>query len=219
MINKQEDLILIQNSLDGNQVAQKILYDRYKKIIKSYLRSKYCNYSDLDDDVSEIIIKAFTNLHSFDSGKSQFKSWIISIAKNHMIDKWRNKSTTFTSSANNWYISNDCVYSGSVVISSDTVPSTFTITNTNSSDVTLSTSGLFNSTSYCSDIENSSSINYISNKLSSEDFTLLNMKYVEGYDYCEIGKEFNLTSSTVSNRVNYIKTKLKRDMQEIIEYF
>jgi hypothetical protein len=31
MINKQEDLILIQNSLDGNQVAQKILYDRYKR--------------------------------------------------------------------------------------------------------------------------------------------------------------------------------------------
>jgi DNA-directed RNA polymerase specialized sigma24 family protein len=43
------------------------------------------------------------------------------------------------------------------------------------------------------------------------------MKYVQGYDYNEIGKEFNLTSSTISNKVNYIKTKLKKDKEIILE--
>ena len=33
--------------------------------------------------------------------------------------------------------------------------------------------------------------------------------------YCEIGMEFNLTSSTVSNKVNYIKTKLKKDLGDL----
>jgi DNA-directed RNA polymerase specialized sigma24 family protein len=43
------------------------------------------------------------------------------------------------------------------------------------------------------------------------------MKYVQGYNYCEIGKEFNTTSSTISNKVNYIKTKLKKEFSEIME--
>jgi DNA-directed RNA polymerase specialized sigma24 family protein len=41
------------------------------------------------------------------------------------------------------------------------------------------------------------------------------MKYVQGYDYCEIGQEFNISSNTASNRVNYIKTKLKETLEEI----
>jgi RNA polymerase sigma factor (sigma-70 family) len=66
------------------------------------------------------------------------------------------------------------------------------------------------------EFENNSSISYISTQISPQDFTLLDMKYVQGYDYCEIGKEFNVTSSTISNRVNYIKTKLKKNNPEII---
>ena len=43
------------------------------------------------------------------------------------------------------------------------------------------------------------------------------MKYIGGYSHCEIGKEFNLTSSTVSNRINYIKTKLKKKNAGMLE--
>jgi DNA-directed RNA polymerase specialized sigma24 family protein len=43
------------------------------------------------------------------------------------------------------------------------------------------------------------------------------MKYLQGYDYNEIGKEFNVSSSTVSNKVNYIKTKLKKQNADLIE--
>jgi len=40
------------------------------------------------------------------------------------------------------------------------------------------------------------------------------MKYVQGYGYNEIGQEFNLTSVTVSNKVNYIKSKLKKQLSD-----
>jgi len=90
---------------------------------------------------------------------------------------------------------------------------TFTTTN-NSNCLAFVSSNSY--TSCNSEYENCSSVNYISSQLSPSDFALLDMKYVQGYDYCEIGKEFNLTSSTVSNRVNYIKTKLKKSASEII---
>jgi RNA polymerase sigma factor (sigma-70 family) len=73
-----------------------------------------------------------------------------------------------------------------------------------------------NSISVSSTFENSNSISYISTQLSPQDFTLLDMKYVQGYDYNEIGKEFNVTSTTISNRVNYIKTKIKKNNIELI---
>ena len=54
------------------------------------------------------------------------------------------------------------------------------------------------------------SLKYISSQIESTDFHMLKMKYCDGYNYNEISKEFNITSTTVSNRVNYIKTKLKK---------
>lgn len=181
--------------MKGNPQAQEELYDKYKKCVKSFLKSRYSQYNDIDDDVSEIMIKVFMKLTSFDNTKSKFSSWVFSIAKNHMIDKWRN-NTFITSSPNS------------------------VITYTNSTtDINNKTECVtFNSIDYHFDaeIDYCSSINYISSQLSPQDFTLLDMKYVQGYDYNEIGKEFNVTSSTISNRVNYIKTKLKKNNPEII---
>jgi DNA-directed RNA polymerase specialized sigma24 family protein len=36
------------------------------------------------------------------------------------------------------------------------------------------------------------------------------MKYGEGYDYKDMEKEMGVSSTTISNRVNYVKSKLKR---------
>jgi RNA polymerase sigma factor (sigma-70 family) len=205
MIVEQEDMILIQNILNGNLKAQEELYNKYKKLVKSFLKSKYSVYYDLDDDISEIMIKIFINLKSFDSTKSKFKSWVFSIAKNYMIDKWRNSSCTAT------------LTTGNISFTSSIDANNITISNNENCNFT--TNNLMFGTNYIScnmEFENNSSINYISSQISSQDFTLLDMKYVQGYDYCEIGKEFNVTSSTISNRVNYIKTKLKKNNPEII---
>ncbi|MDA3781545.1 MAG: sigma-70 family RNA polymerase sigma factor [Bacteroidales bacterium] len=195
--------------MKGNQKAQELLYYKYKIIVENYLRSKYSKSYDIDDDVSEIMIRVIMNLSTFDINKSKFKSWVFSITKNHMIDKWRNNTITLTGSNTN------CTYSYST---------TGEFTLNSNYNTTTSNSGIFNessliTTSYCSadyEVENCSSINYVSTQLTPQDYTLLDMKYVQGYNYNEIGTEFNLTSSTVSNRVNYIKTKLKKDNPEII---
>lgn len=190
--------------MNGNPKAQETLFKKYKKSVRNFLRNKYSLYYDLDDDVSEIMIKVFMKLDTFDETKSKFRSWVFSIAKNHVIDKWRCGSCVTTvnvdnvtlTTTNGAYISSN---SGSYITS-------------NNPDIQLNSSY-----SVCNtDFENCSSITYVSEQLTPQDFTFLDMKYVQGYDYNEIGKEFNLTSSTISNRVNYIKTKLKKNNTEII---
>lgn len=189
--------------MKGSQEAQGILYKRYKKIITDYIGSKYSLYYDIEDDVSEIMIKIFMGIDSYDNKKSKFKSWAFSIAKNHMIDKWRsNCGVTLTSGDS--IVTLDGTTSASVYITSDT-------TNFPENQMTF--------TCTCGagvKFENCSSINYLSTQLSAQDFMLLDMKYMQGYDYTEIGNEFNVTSSTISNRVNYIKSKLKKNNSEII---
>lgn len=190
--------------MNGSQTDEKTLYNKYRKIIKDYILSKNSINNDIEDDVSDILIKIFDKLNNFDSNKSKFKSWVISITKNHLIDKWRCSTatttqfsldhTTFTSSQNimvnnQQALTNAFDYKG------------VTFTNTSSTTCNLD---------YCS------AITYISTQLSPTDFSLLNMKYMQGYNYDEIGREFQLTSSTVSNKINYIKTKLKKSMPEDI---
>lgn len=178
-----EDVELIQNILNGNQEAHEILYNKYKLSVELFLRKKYSNYYVFEDYVSEILIKVFVGLKSYDETKSKFSSWVFSIAKNHMIDNWRNESIEMNSF--------DC-----------------SITNPVSFSSGLSTANNI-------DFETNSSISYIMEQLSPMDYTLLDMKYIQGYNYNEIGSEFNLTSSTISNRVNYIKAKLKKNNPEI----
>lgn len=204
IIKEQEDTILIQNILDGNQIAQKTLYEKYKRIVKNFIKIKYSIIYDLDDDVSEIMIKIFLNLKEFNQTKSKFKSWVFSITNNYMIDKWRCNTISLTSLDNSLISSNDCI---------DLSDNYNEIIRTNNIALVANCSYTL---SNVVDFENCNSINYISNQLSPVDYTLLDMKYVQGYKYCEIGKEFNLSSDTISNRVNYIKTKLKKNNSKII---
>ena len=203
MIKTQEDTVLIQNIWEGNLEAQEILYKKYKKIITDFLGNKYSLFYDVEDDVSEILIKIFININTFDKTKSKFKSWTFNIAKNHMIDKWRSNDTIVLTGSNT-----TCSISMEGALLNGCTTST----------VMLGTCNTFTASNYCAGIEfeNCSSINHISNQISPQDFTLLDMKYVQGYNYIEIGNEFNVSSSTISNRVNYIKTKLKKNNSEII---
>ena len=193
--------------MNGSPRAQEILYEKYKKSVKNFLKNKYSSYIDLDDDVSEIMIKVFMNLQNFDASKSKFRTWVFSIAKNHMVDKWRGNTITLTGNSSVITVSTD----GTGV--DIRCGGGYTTSNTANIDVNAST---FTTCCAGMEFENCNTINYVSDQLSPQDFTMLDMKYVQGYSYNEIGSEFNVTSSTISNKVNYIKTKLKKNNPEII---
>jgi RNA polymerase sigma factor (sigma-70 family) len=196
-----EDTILIQNILKGDKKSEQELFNKYKNILTSYLKSKYPQNNECEDDVSEILIKIFTSLSKFNPQKSKFKTWVFTIAKNYMIDKSRCNYVLKNSHNNTFNISiNDTTYNNSSL----TATSSHINYNEHHQSMTINDNN-FNI------VDNQTSINYVSNQLETCDFTFLNMHYGYGYSYCEIGNEFNVSSDTVSNRVNYVKDKLRKN--------
>jgi len=188
---EENDIQTIQDILNGNKIAENKLYNKYYNIVKNYIKINYPSNINIDDDVSEIMIKIFTNLNKFDKNKSKFISWVYKIAKNHMIDKWRLASLspvkTITIDNSNSYFS--CYY--------DCNNSTISNYDYNITRIDCSVDKI---------------LYYISTQLTSVDYEMFYMKYVDGCSYNEIACQYQLTSSTVSNKINYMKTKLKKSM-------
>jgi len=192
----QEDLSLIQSILQGDKESEEFLYEKYHKIVKDYLKRKYPNNHYIDDDVSEILIKIFTTLDSYQSDRSKFRSWVFTIAKNYMIDKSRrNDVLTGSITLDNVGVDvfSDGITTGDTLFLNDNMNTTYTSTGENLSFETCDT------------------VDYVMNQFTLTDCAFLNMKYSLGYNYSEIGTEFNISSNTVSNRVNYLKTKAKNN--------
>lgn len=198
-----EDIALIQNILEGDKKSEKLLYEKYKKILNDYIKNKYPQNFEYEDDISEILIKIFLSLSKYDVKKSKFKTWVFNITKNYMIDKSRCNFIVDNISSGTYKISDNFDTITYQNMSSTTTNITHTNYNGNNYNITLN-DGDYNT------FENQTSINFISDQLDSCDFTFLNMHYLYGYSYCEIGDEFNVSSNTISNRVNYIKNKLKK---------
>jgi RNA polymerase sigma factor (sigma-70 family) len=211
--NKQHETSLIQKVLNGEQNSEELLYEMCDNITRKYLLGKYSSYQDVDDDVSEIITKVFNNLAKYSAERSKFSSWVIVIAKNHVIDKWKRNTYNITT---NGY-SSIGEYDGTMVVNTTlaSVNSGGTFYNNNNTNYGEAESCSFSTDCQSINIDNSSSIKYIIDELSATDFTMLNMKYVEGYSYSDIGTEFNITSETASNKVNYVKSKLRKDSELI----
>ena len=205
-----ENVILIQNILNGNHQAEEIFFKKYQKTINDYIRSNFPKQKpeDIDDYTSEILIKVFESLKMIDPEKGSVKTWILVIARHFITDVYRKSSVSFTSTFNN---------SGISISNNDAQNLRFNGESTAwAVDNEVSNSCSF---TVCNnrEFENCNTISYLSSQISPVDYGLLNMKYIQGYSHCEIGKEFNLTSSTVSNRINYIKTKLKKQNVDILE--
>ncbi len=190
MINIQK---LIVETLDGNDGAYEKIYNIYKERISNFLYKKYIYNTEHDDDVSEILIKIFENLNKFDESKSKFDTWVIMIAKNYMIDKSRKHTPIYVSFTSNTFTSDNIAY-GSTPTTSNSFNMVEPISYSSSPHDTL---------------ENRDSLNFISNNISINDFTMLTMNS-EGYSYNEIAQEFNSDESKISNKLNYTRSKIKK---------
>lgn len=68
-----------------------LLIERYEPKITRYARKFIFNGEDAKDLVQEAFIKAYTNIQSFDAGRS-FSSWMYRIAHNEFINAIKKKS-------------------------------------------------------------------------------------------------------------------------------
>lgn len=205
MIEKDIEENLIVEIQSGNKRAEEDLYLIYKNKINRLLRKKFPKNSEHEDDVSEILIKVFESIKIYDSSKSKFHSWVINIMKNYMIDKSRKKKPIYMNFTS--YTSN----SNSLDYSNSDIQGSTTLFSCNGTSFTEPQSFL---NSPLDDLEINDSLNFLSNKIGVQDFSMLSLKYKDGYDYKEIGEEYKLKDSQISNKINYSRSKLKKKKKD-----
>lgn len=196
MIEKIEDIELVKNIINSDKNSEEILYSKYKNIIENYINYNYFNINDFDDVVSEILIKIFSNIKKYDENISMFLTWAINITKNHVCDVLRKKHIIE-------YVDTNIIDINTHTSDNSEFTCNYTYDNTYNNSINSYTQQSFSS------FELNDMLTTITSTINDDDLQLLKMKYFSGYSYNEIAKEFNVTSATVSNKVNYIKTKIK----------
>jgi len=90
-MHKVTDIELIESAIKYNdQEAYTILYNRYEKAVKSFLRMMIKNESDAEDVQILAFSKAFKNLERYNP-QYKFSTWVYRIATNCAIDFMRKK--------------------------------------------------------------------------------------------------------------------------------
>lgn len=84
---------LIAQCQKGKTVFFGALYDRYVRIIYSFIYYKTFNKETAEDLTSETFFKALSHIHTVDPNRS-FQSWLYKIAQNSVIDHFRRERKT-----------------------------------------------------------------------------------------------------------------------------
>lgn len=79
-------------TLNGQTEAFEALVIRYQKPIFKFLLGLGINSAALEDVAQEAFLSAYIHLKSFDANKSQFSTWLFTIAKNKAINHMRKKT-------------------------------------------------------------------------------------------------------------------------------
>ena len=67
------------------------LYDKYVKKIYNFIYYKSCHKETAEDLTSQTFIKALNSISTFNPSKGSFSSWLYRIARNNVIDYYKNK--------------------------------------------------------------------------------------------------------------------------------
>ena len=93
---KKTDNELIEEILAGKIEKFAELVERYERLVFSFLLARLKNYQEVEDIAQDAFVKAFKHLNSFD-GEHKFSSWLVTIAKNLLIDSVRKNSRSIAS--------------------------------------------------------------------------------------------------------------------------
>jgi RNA polymerase sigma-70 factor (ECF subfamily) len=88
----KSDLILIDESLRGDDNSFKELLSRYLKLIYTITYQITGSEEESKDITQDTFVKVWKNLKKY-NGKSSFKTWLISVARNTTIDFLRKKQS------------------------------------------------------------------------------------------------------------------------------
>ncbi len=86
----QDEGILIQQALAGEELATRALVDRYSGQLASYLKGQTADDFVVEDLTQETFLRAFASLEKFDASRS-FRGWLFGIANHVYVDYLRKR--------------------------------------------------------------------------------------------------------------------------------
>ena len=89
--NESNDILLIEESLQGNSIALEELIRRHQDWIYNIAFKMVMDHDDAADITQEILIKFITSLSTYDSSKSAFRTWLYRITANHILSMKKKK--------------------------------------------------------------------------------------------------------------------------------
>jgi RNA polymerase sigma-70 factor (ECF subfamily) len=82
--NKIDECVVLAQK--GASEGFEFLWDYFAPRVKSYISCRINHKSDADDLLSEIFIKVFGKINTYDQTKGAFSTWIFTITRNVLID-------------------------------------------------------------------------------------------------------------------------------------
>lgn len=89
---------MIERVLAGDVEAFRELVEQHQRRVFGFVRNLVRHAPDAEDLVQEVFVAAFRKLDSFDAERSQFSTWLLTIARNRCLNHLRRSSVATISS-------------------------------------------------------------------------------------------------------------------------
>lgn len=86
------DWTLIERVLAGDLETFRELVERHQRRVFGFVRNLVRHAPDAEDLVQEVFVAAFRKLDSFDAERSQFSTWLLTIARNQCLNHLKRSS-------------------------------------------------------------------------------------------------------------------------------
>jgi len=197
-LKKKSDAELLQLFYNGHQNAIAILFARYKTKICYHIYSYVKSKETTEDIYQDIICKALITLRQKNyEDKGKFYSWLMQIAKNHVIDYYR----THKNKKHISYITND----------DDEEVNIFDILRTDSVKETDVSNDFINAEAKK---QHKNIIKELINQLPAEQKEVVILRMYYDMSFKEIAEYSNVSINTSLGRMRYALMNLEKMMKE-----
>jgi len=87
---KQKEKQYIKEAQDGDDESFGLIYEYYVSQIHRFISFKVSNAQTAEDIAHEVFLSAWKNINRYRQGETPFSSWLYRIARNKIIDSYRN---------------------------------------------------------------------------------------------------------------------------------
>lgn len=185
---KSNELLLIEQSRQGNVDAFEELIKDYKKVAYNIALRVLRNVEDAEDASQEALIKVFKSIQNFNM-ESTFKVWLYRIVVNTCIDFKRKKNINVVS------IDETIDLGGNGQMHREIAD------DSNNPDLLVERNF------------NNKLINDAVNKLDDDYKTIIILRDIQGFSYSEISEILTCNMGTVKSRLN----RARKNLKEILE--